>query len=131
MQWVTYGFFGLIGVLVVGFAYIKLTSGKDGKKLVKRGMEMLQKGDFSNAYDCFATALPQTLGSPEYPMAVQGLARAYKMSGTSADVGQLLLYGRDVQNILKDPRVDKAKRKMALSEVRERIARQLKDLGQL
>ncbi len=131
MQMMTYVFFGIIGVLIVGFIYVKFASGKNGKKLVEKGMQMLQKGDFSTGYNCFVSALSITLGTEDYPLAVQGLARAYKMSGASADVGQLLQYGRDVQNLLKDPRIDKAKRNAAMREVKERITRELKDLGQL
>ena len=131
MQIVTYGFLGIVVVLIVGFIFVKITAGKGGKKLVERGMQMLQKGDFSTAYNCFAPALSQTLGTEDYAIAVQGLARAYKMSGASADIGLLLQYGRDVQRMLKDPRIDKAKRNAALREVKDRIARALKDLPQL
>ena len=127
----TYGFIGIIGVIIIGFIYVWAVKGKAGKKKVERGMELLQQGDFAKAYNLFASALKDTVGSPDYGMAVKGLARSYKMSGASADVGQLMQYGRDVQIMMKDPRIDKAKRATFMREIHERIDRHLKDLPQL
>jgi len=131
MQYVTYGFFGLVGVIIVGYIFFKIASAKNGKKLVEKGMEGLQKKNFSAAYNCFVPALKLTVGTADYSLAVKGLAKAYQMSGASADVGQLMQYGRDVQKAMNDPRVDKAKRKVLMQEVNERIDRAVRDLPQL
>ena len=131
MQLLTYSFFVVAGLIIVGFIFYKIAAGKKGKKLVAMGMECLQKRDFSKAYDCFVPALKLTVGTEDYPLAVKGMAKAYEMSGASADVGQLMQYGKDWKRMMADPRLDRSKRRTVMIEVYERIDRAVKDLPQI